>query len=84
MLTEMMISATTIELPFKHNGSTLKYNEETGTYDYYEYGSAHKDAASGEQLTFENVATVEFLQICYLIYDAIDSRRPATIYHRGC
>ena len=21
----------------EHNGSTLKYNEETGTYDYYEY-----------------------------------------------
>ena len=73
------ISATTIELPFKHNGSTLKYNEETGTYDYYEYGSAHKDAASGEQLTFENVilqnTTFADLGEGYLIYNAIDSGR---------
>ena len=51
LLTDDAISATTIELPFKHNGSTLKYNEETGTYDYYEYGSAHKDADSNAQLT---------------------------------
>ena len=73
------ISATTIELPFKHNGSTLKYNEETGTYDYYEYGSAHKDAASGAQLTFENVilqnTTFADLGEGYLIYNAIDSGR---------
>lgn len=30
-------------LPFAHNKSTLKYNESTGTYDYYEYGEAHLD-----------------------------------------
>ena len=79
LLTDDAISATTIELPFKHNGSTLKYNEETGTYDYYEYGSAHKDAASGEQLTFENVilqnTTFADLGEGYLIYNAIDSGR---------
>ena len=73
------ISATTIELPFKHNGSTLKYNEETGTYDYYEYGSAHKDADSNAQLTFENVilqdTTFAELGEGYLIYNAIDSGR---------
>lgn len=70
-------TAETIQLPFTHNKSTLKYNAETGTYDYYEYGAAHLDAATSEQLTFKNV----ILQNCtfsemgegYLIYNAIDS-----------
>ena len=70
------ISATTIELPFKHNGSTLKYNEETGTYDYYEYGSLHTDGEDGQALTFKNVILQEtsFSQLDahgYLIYNAI-------------
>lgn len=74
------INATEIKLPFPHNSSTLKYNEETGTYDYYEYGEAHKDADTGAQLTFTNV----LLQNCtfsqldehgYLIYNCIDSGR---------
>lgn len=74
------INATEIKLPFPHNSSTLKYNEETGTYDYYEYGEAHKDADTGAQLTFTNV----LLQDCtfsqldehgYLIYNCIDSGR---------
>ena len=73
------VAATTIELPFKHNGSTLKYNEDTKTYDYYEYGSAHKDADSNAQLTFENVilqdTTFAELGEGYLIYNAIDSGR---------
>ena len=74
------INATEVKLPFPHNSSTLKYNEETGTYDYYEYGEAHKDADTGAQLTFTNV----LLQDCtfsqldehgYLIYNCIDSGR---------
>ena len=81
------ISATTIELPFKHNGSTLKYNEETGTYDYYEYGSAHKDADSNAQLTFENVilqdTTFAELGEGYLIYNAIDSGRSGYYITQG-
>ena len=81
------ISATTIELPFKHNGSTLKYNEGTGTYDYYEYGSAYKDASSNEQLTFENVilqdTTFADLGEGYLIYNAIDSGRSGYYITKG-
>ena len=81
------ISATTIALPFKHNGSTLKYNEETGTYDYYEYGSAHKDADSNAQLTFENVilqdTTFAELGEGYLIYNAIDSGRSGYYITQG-
>ena len=76
-----VINATEIELPFPHNKSTLRYNEETGTYDYYEYGSAHVDPQHNNAiLSFKNV----ILQNCtfsqldengYLIYNCIDSGR---------
>jgi hypothetical protein len=72
------IPASEIQLPFPHNSSNLKYNVATGTYDYYEYGIAHKDAANNNaQLTFKNV----LIQNCtwaqldkngYLIYNCID------------
>lgn len=74
-----VIDATEIKLPFPHNSSTLKYNEETGTYDYYEYGSKHVDPLhNNEVLSFKNV----ILQDCsfsqldengYLIYNCIGS-----------
>ncbi len=75
------ISATNIELPFPHNKSILKYNEATGTYDYYEYGAAHLDPLHDDaQLTFENVLLQDttFAQLDkngYLIYNAIDRGR---------
>lgn len=71
-----VFSAQSIELPFEHNGSQLVYNEETETYDYYEYGERHEDADSGEPLSFTNV----LLQDCsftqydengYMIYNCI-------------
>ena len=40
---------------FPHNASQLKYNKETETYDYYEYGDPHKDGEDGEILSFKNV-----------------------------
>jgi hypothetical protein len=58
----------------------LRYNPETGTYDYYEYGAAHLDPLhDNAQLTFKNV----ILQDCtfadlgegYMIYNAIDTGR---------
>ncbi|MCR5099912.1 MAG: DUF3048 domain-containing protein [Butyrivibrio sp.] len=70
--------ATDITLPFWHNGSRLRYNADTQTYDYYEYDSQHLDAEDSEPLTFKNV----ILQCCtftqldehgYLIYNCIDS-----------
>ena len=71
------IDATEIKLPFPHNSSTLRYNKETGTYDYYEYGSEHIDPLHDNAiLSFENV----ILQGCsfsqldengYLIYNCI-------------
>lgn len=50
--------AVNIELPFPHNSSNLKYNEETQTYDYYEYGKLYTDALYPEEerrLSFKNV-----------------------------
>lgn len=73
-------TATQVILPFPHNKSTLKYNEETETYDYYEYGAAHLDPLhDSAQLTFKNVilqdTTFSELGEGYLIYNAIDSGR---------
>lgn len=72
--------AVTVALPFKHNSSTLKYNSSTGTYDYYEYGEAHNDAATGEILTFKNVilqdTTFKTLdENGYMMYNVVDSGR---------
>lgn len=70
--------ATKISLPFPHNGSKLFYNSDTKTYDYYEYGEYHKDAATDEVTTFKNV----ILQSCsfynlddhgYLTYNVVGS-----------
>ena len=69
--------ATDITLPFKHNKSALKYNEDTQTYDYYEYGKAHKDGGTDKQLTFKNVLIQDcsFSQLDengYLVYNYLD------------
>lgn len=83
------IDCTEIELPFPHNSSKLKYNESTGTYDYYEYGSAHTDPQHGNaQLTFKNllIQDTTFSQLDdngYLIYNAIDSGRDAYYITNG-
>ncbi len=54
------ISCTLVDLPFKHNGSQLDYDEESGTYLYSEYGSKHLDPGNGnKQLAFKNVILQE-------------------------
>ncbi len=74
--------------PFAHNSTQLVYNEETETYDYYEYGEIHEDAEDGEVLTFDNV----ILQKCtftqlddngYLIYNCIDINQPGLYATKG-
>ena len=74
---EKSSEATNITLPFKHNKSALKYNEDTQTYDYYEYGKAHKDGGTDKQLTFKNVLIQDcsFSQLDengYLVYNYLD------------
>lgn len=47
---------TLVDLPFKHNGSQLDYDAESGTYLYSEYGSKHLDPGNNnKQLAFKNV-----------------------------
>lgn len=66
-----------VDLPYPHNSSRLVYNEETSTYDYYEYGMAHNDPLDGDKImTFKNVIIqdVTFSQLDengYLIYNVI-------------
>lgn len=71
-------NATNVDLTaaFLHNQSQLKYNPQTMTYDYYEYGALHTDAEDGQPLTFKNVILQEasFAQYDahgYLIYNVI-------------
>ena len=70
-------SAVFIDLPFGHNGSELKYNEEDGLYYYSEYGSPHLDPQNGnKQLAFKNVIIqrVSYNQLDengYLIFNCI-------------
>ena len=39
-----------MDLPFKHNGSQLDYDEESGTYLYSEYGSKHLDPGNDNKM----------------------------------
>ena len=69
--------ATFIDLPFGHNGSELKYNEEDGLYYYSEYGAPHKDPQNdNKQLAFKNliIQKVSYNQLDengYLIFNCI-------------
>jgi len=72
------IDATFIDLPFKHNGSELKYNEDDHKYYYSEYGMPHNDGKTNETLAFDNVIIQDctFTQLDdhgYLIYNVIDA-----------
>ena len=75
--TEFAKSAVYIDLPFKHNGSELTYNEEDGLYYYSEYGKPHKDPQNdNKQLAFKNVIIqkVTYSQLDengYLIFNCI-------------
>lgn len=73
-----VVNASNVNLTaaFPHNQSQLKYNSQTMTYDYYEYGALHTDAEDGQVLTFKNVILQEasFAQYDahgYLIYNVI-------------
>ena len=57
----------TAVLPFEHTNSTLRYNAETRTYDYYCYGNLHTDAETGKVMTFKNAL---ILKCPYTLYDA--------------
>lgn len=52
---EKVEDITDVYLPYDHNSTELHYNATTGLYEYYEYGAAHKDGATGQVTTFKNV-----------------------------
>lgn len=52
---EKVEDITDVYLPYDHNSTELHYNATTGLYEYYEYGAAHKDGATGEVTAFRNV-----------------------------
>lgn len=73
-----VVGATSVDLSFAfpHNSSKLQYNPATMTYDYYDYGSIHKDAEDQKVLSFKNVILQEasFAQYDangYMIYNVI-------------
>lgn len=83
---EEVSDVTEVVLPFYHNSSTLKYNEETQMYEYYEYGDAHLDAEDNEPLAFDNVIlqNTSFSQLDengYLIYNYLDNGSECTGYY---
>lgn len=71
------IDAALVDLPFPHNGSYLEYDEETGLYNYFEYGKAHVDPGNDNaQMCFKNL----LIQSCgyqqydehgYMIFDCV-------------
>lgn len=77
---------TEVVLPFYHNSSTLKYNEETQMYEYYEYGEIHLDAEDDEPLAFDNVilqntSHSQLDENGYLVYNYLDSGEECTGYY---
>ncbi len=78
LITDVIANNINMENVFTHNKSKLAFNAATRTYDYYEYGSIHKDAEDGEVLTFKNVIlqNVPFTQLDkngYLTYNVVGS-----------
>lgn len=73
--------AKAVDFPFPHNSSKLKYNEETGLYEYSEYGNEHRDGEDDELLTFTNVIIQKctFSQLDdngYLIFNILAENMP--------
>lgn len=70
---------TDIKLPFPHNSSELKYNEDSKLYEYYVYNKAHIDPMDDNNITsFTNVILqcMSFTQLDvngYLTYNVTDS-----------
>ena len=80
--------AQTVTLPFEHNSSTLKYNAETRTYDYYCYGSLHTDAETGKVMTFKNALVLKCPYTLYdangyMVYNLVQQKQPGYYFCNG-
>ncbi len=47
--------ANTVAIPYTFSQPTLEYDSTTKLYNKFQYGAAHTDANTGEQLTFKNI-----------------------------
>lgn len=63
-------------LPFPHNNTLLTYNQETGTYDYSEYGKQVVDGLDKSVTTYKNViiqnCDYSYLDDGYMLYDLVN------------
>lgn len=87
-MSDSVLTANTITLPFQHNGSRFEYNPETKLYEYYEYDGRHEDAVTGEPLAFTNllIQSCDFHQYDengYLIYNCIAATQLGYYVTRG-
>ena len=78
---ENSVDAANISLPFHNTSSQLKYNPDTNTYDYYEFGSVCKDGGNDKTVTFKNVLIqdctfTQYDEHGYLIYNCIAEVQP--------
>lgn len=75
------ISATHIQMPFRHNKPYFDYNAEDGLYYYSEYGMKHVDPGNNNaQLAFTNLILqdaryVQFDNNGYMMFHSIDYNR---------
>lgn len=82
------IDCTLVDLPFKHNGSQLDYDEESGTYLYSEYGSKHLDPGNdNKQLAFKNVILqkMSYSQLDehgYMVWNCLASGQGRLLHHQ--
>ena len=73
--------AKKIKLPFDHNSSELTYNEETGLYEYGEYGKPHVDAGDNNNVTafknvfIQNAELTQFDDHGYMMFTSVASGR---------
>ena len=87
-MSDTILTANSIQLPFQNNGSRFEYNPETQMYEYYEYDELHKDAGTGTVLSFTNllIQDCDFHQYDengYLIYNCIAQSQLGYYVTRG-
>lgn len=64
--------ATRVNIPFAYDTPWFDYNPDTKLYSRYEYGDAHIDRETGEQLTFKNIIVQYVGQVVISDYGHLD------------
>ena len=64
--------AYVVNIPFAYDTPWFNYNQDTGLYERYEYGSPHIDMENNEQLAFKNIIVVYVDQWVFTDYGHLD------------